>query len=440
MIWHFELGCEEHKMLIWNIVGLVWISVGAFAMSKEKNIINPVTIMCSIWGTIDILSSMQLYGLYEAKDEAYGYINLGVAFFLVGCVAARLKIVNRQKVKGSITISPKQYQLRERRCFLILIVCLMFLGYKVIQYRSAIFKSGLSLGAIQTSIGKDSTSVSGILNAIYFLIINPMMLALPTAVISDYYVRKKNIMLLVLCVALCVLRVMTSGGRQAFIQIFFYIFVALYFSKDAVRKKIGKIKQANQKKKMRVAILGAFIVLLLLTISRTSAVIKTIYLDFAMQPKMLEIWTDKIQKVGKNSYGIMALLGYIYPACYIIKNLLGLNGIPQAVQSAYDMRMATMSEWVSIGPNLIANAYVTCFWYFYHDAGVLGIIMGMSLCGYISCKIYRKVKRNPTSKNVCSYMFVAMAIFYTFGDFYPSNPYFIIGYLYAQKLLFKSKG
>ena len=427
-------------MMIWNIVGLVWISIGAFAMSKEKNIINPVTIMCSIWGTIDILSSMQLYGLYEAKGETYGCINLGVSFFLVGYITARLKVVNQRKARVSITISPKQYQLRERRCFLILIVCLIFLGYKVIQYRSAIFKSGLSLGAVQTSIEKESASVPGILNAIYFLIINPMLLALPTAVISDYYVRKKNTMLFFLCAVLCVLRVVTSGGRQAFIQIFFYIFVALYFSKDAVRKKIGEIKQANQKRKMRVAILGAFIVLLLLTISRTSAVIKTIYLDFAMQPKMLEIWIDKIQKVGHNSYGIMALLGYIYPACYIIKNFLGLNGIPQVVQSVYDMRMATMSEWVYIGPNLIANAYVTCFWYFYYDAGVLGIIIGMSLFGYISCKVYRKVKRNPTSKNVCSYMFVAMAIFYTFGDFYPSNPYFVLGYLYAQKLLFKSKG
>lgn len=426
-------------MLIWNIVGLAWLAVGALALVKEKNVINPVTIMCSLWGGINILSSMQLYGLYDAKSEVYGYISLGVFFFLVGYIFAIFPISKRKKYRTNTITIYKQYQLRKQRCFAFLIACLFFLGFKVIQYSEVISQSGFSLGSIQASVQQATMSFSGVLNAIYFLIVNPMLLALPAAVISEHYMRGKKTMLFALCVALCVLRVIISGGRQAFIQIFFYTFVALCFSKDAKRKKCVK-KKNSQKKKLYGAILGAFVVLLLLTISRTSAIIKTIYLDFAMQPTMLEIWIEKINNTGEKSYGVMTLLGLIYPLCYIVKNFFGLNGIPHVVQMAYDMRMVTMSEWVSIGPNLIANAYVTCFWYFYYDAGVFGIILGMFVCGYIACKMYKKAKSNPTSKNVCSYMFVAMAIFYTFGDFYPSNPYFVLGYLYAQMLLFKSQG
>lgn len=422
-------------MWIWNIVGLTWITIGVFFAAKEKNIINPVTIMCGMWGTIDILSNMHLYGLYEAKNKSYCYINLGIFFFFIGYAIAELKIIRPQKPKINIGISSKQYRIRERSCFVLLSICLAFLGYKAILYSTIIFKNGFSLGTIQTSIEQDTMSFSGWLNALSFLVINPMLLALPSVVISDYYVRKKNNKLLVLCVALCALRVLVSGGRQAFIQIFFYIFIALYFSKDTVKKNINKI---NQRKKMYAAIVGAVIVLLLLTISRTNAIIKTIYLDFAMQPVMLEIWMGKTQEISENSYGIMTLMGIVYPMCYILKNSLRLSGIPHIIQSAYDMKMATMAEWVQIGPNLIANAYVTCFWFFYYDAKIIGIIIGMFLCGGVSCKIYKKAKKMPTSKNVCSYIFVAMAIFYTFGDFYPSNPYYVLGYLYAQQLLFKS--
>lgn len=424
-------------MIIWIIVGIIWIIIGMLSIKKEKSIVNPIILLCVLWGFINIFSSIHLYGLYIAQPRTYYYINIGIAAFVMGYYLMKIATRNKGFVLKEIN-GKKLYSLRKNVCFIFLSLCILFLGYRFLKFSNIILRNGYSLGAIQTSVGENAASFSGILNAISFLIINPMLVALPAAIISDFYVRKRKPQLLILSILLCVFRVIVSGGRQAFIQLFLYIFISLSFVMDAIKKGLYKSKKKFNKKKMYfVTGLITIGVLLLLTLSRTSAVVKTIYLDFAMQPIMFEIWSKKIQDANMIAYGNATLLGIMYPICYMAKNLLGMSSVPQGIQQVYDMRLSTMSEWVQIGPNLSANAYVTCFWYFFYDARIYGIIIGMFISGCLAYNVYIKAKRKPTNRNICAYLFIVSAIFYSFGDFYPSNPYYILGFIYAEILMFR---
>lgn len=424
-------------MIIWLAIGVVWVIIGMFFIKKEGSMINPVTLLCVLWGTIDIFSSIHLYGLYVAKFRTYAYINIGIATFVLGYYWIKI-VTNNVGITLKNTRRKRIYCLRKRVCFVALAVCISFLGYKFLRFSNMILENGYSLGAIQVSVGQNEATFSGILNAISFLIVNPLLVGLPAAIISDYYVRKKNPQLLILSILLCLLRVLVSGGRQAFIQLFLYIFISLSFVADSIKKGWYFNKRKFNKKKMYIVTgICTVFVLLLLTMSRTSAIVKTIYLDFAMQPVMFEIWAEKVQGTNMFSYGKATFLGIIYPLCYIIKNFLGMTSIPYGIQTVYDMRLATMSDWAQIGPNLSANAYVTCFWYFFYDMRIYGIVIGMFVCGCLSYNIYIRAKRNPSSRNICAYILVATAIFYSFGDFYPSNPYYILGFIYAELLMFK---
>ena len=421
------------------IFGIILLLIAIYG-KREGRFLNPITLMCFLWGAINILSSLCLYTLYEASTYIYYYINGGVISFIIGYYFLKTMTHNKgvrfqigkRKLKG-------EYILNKRLCYVGITICLIFILMKLAQYRRILFSKGFSLGAIQAVLLDNSVGYSGWLNAISVLIVNPLMVAIPAAVIVDYFIRKKDKSLLLLAILLCVGKVILSGGRQAFIQIFLYSFIALNFSFDAIKKGLSeRIKAFNKRKSFFKVGLLTIVVLGVLTISRTSNVIKTIYLDFAMEPVMLEIWIDRIDASGQRAFGLCSTLGFVYPLFYILKNFLGIP-MPIQILNVYNMYISTMSEWVAIGSSLAANAYVTCFWYLYYDFGVLGIIMIMFICGMVSYNIYVHTCRVPNSKNTCTYVFLCMALFYTFGDFYPANMNFVLGYIYTQCFLYKKK-
>ena len=68
-------------MILFLVVCLIFSFVGYFS---EKKVLNPVTIMCTLWGMIILLSKLQLYGLYSVEKDIYEIIFNGVYTFIFG--------------------------------------------------------------------------------------------------------------------------------------------------------------------------------------------------------------------------------------------------------------------------------------------------------------------------------------------------------------------
>lgn len=422
--------------MIINCMAILCIALGIMGIKTEKIKLNPITIFSFLWGIIIFFSNMRLYTLYETDIEIYKYIIFGVISFVCGYYSFKIILKNKVLV---INKNKTTYKIRKKMCYMLLILCLLFIAKNIIVNRKILFKDGYNLASVQTAQQENDLSSTGIENAISFLIVNPMYISLNVAIIANFLLGDKDFKLFLCLIVLNIGRIITSGGRQSFIQFFFILLIIMSFSqhcKNLEKKIVKKIKG----KKTSVIFIGV-IVLIVLSLSRSSNIIKTIYLDFAMQPYMFEYWAKTLDSTNSIAYGLSSTMGFIYPVLYICKNFLRIfSEIPEFFSSIYNMNMLPIEKWIYIGHTLKANAYVSIFWYLYYDGRLIGILIGMFILGMISNNIYTiAIKRNDM-KNVSLYVMIAIMLFYSFGDMEFSKTNFAIAFIYIITIMFKRNG
>ena len=81
------------------------------------------------------------------------------------------------------------------------------------------------------------------------------------------------------------------------------------------------------------------------------------------------------------------------------------------------------------------NAFVTCFFYFYSDAGIAGVVLGSSIFGWLSGKIESAAIRYTNNKNVLFYLLFSQAIIKMFVRFELGNAAYIIAFIYLWLLI-----
>ena len=413
---------------------IVLLAIGIISIKTENTIANPITILYTIWGIILYNSYLQFYTLYSTSQIYYKYISVGLISF--GLVYFLLRIFFKKKyfvIKSNKGNSNCKYRLKKNLCLVLSIICVLVLVIRLMQNREILFRYGYNLASVQKVLQETETEKSGIFNAISFLLINPLFLALTVSLSVNYILGDKDRKLLIILILMTILRVITTGGRQAFIQLFFIILVCMSFRKNNVEK--NKIKIKNNLRNIAIFSTG-IIVLLLLTLSRTQSIVKTIYLDFAMQPYMFENWGNYIDDNSLCGYGVTFMIGFIYPIFYIVKNIFGIN-MPVLIENIYLTTMKPIEEWIYIGKTLKANAYVSIFWYFYLDGGLLAIIIEMIIISFISFNRFQKAKSNSNLRNVSLYIMIALSIFYSFGDFEFAKPNFAIAYIFLGLIIFE---
>lgn len=426
----------QEKMVKITVVTCLILTI--FGYKTEKNIINPITLLSFLWGLIVLLSSLRYCGLGEAPDKAYNWIMLGVVMFAAGYYILRHLSHNKIicfRVKKSRSTRDDIYSINYILCYICLIICLIYILYRISRYRTVILISGLK--AIGTMISENQVSDSGIINAIGFLIVNPMYLALTVVTGVDYWLGKRDRKLMILTLIMTVGRIFISGGRQPFIQLFLIWIVGISFSIDKYKNNLyGKIKSTGNKKKLILIIICAVLVFYLLSVSKTDVITKTIYLDFSMQPYMLGKWAASIN--GKYAYGFASLFGVMHPILYVSKNLFHIfSDMPVFFSDIYNNIQDTFIIWVRIGDHLSANAYASAFWYLYYDAREAGIAIGMFIFGIVSYNTYISAMRRKNLKNVSIYIMIVICIIYTFTDMEFSKASYVLALVYLYVILFR---
>ena len=185
--------------------------IAILGIKTEKNIINPLSIFTGVWGLIFVLSSFRLYTLNESQFSTYLIMFCGISFFVFGYYF--VKIPNIRLVSLGSNRGFADYKLNYRLCYVFLAICFFNIGMNLLFNRASIFKYGFTLGAIQLAL-KDSTEhLPKILNAISFLIANPMYTALTVVSITDMCVGGKNKKLFIGILILSLLRAFNILGR-----------------------------------------------------------------------------------------------------------------------------------------------------------------------------------------------------------------------------------
>lgn len=404
----------------------------------EQKILNPVTVICTIWGMIIYLSSLMLFTLHEAQDEIYRWILWGLISYIIGYYTVRFFLKNG-KIRFKVGKHPLTYDVMVsyQRVYILYYICIGYILYRITRYGAAIIRAGFNLSAIGAVMSEANIGDTGLINAIGFLIATPLFLPLTVFLTVDFWMGKRDKKTLILTIIMTLGRIVIYGGRHPVIQLFTAMVIALTFSYSKYQNQFyEKAKSFGKKKGLLPTVVVGALLFGYLTFTKTTAVSKTLYLDFAMQPYMLQYWAESIG--NQYAFGFASLFGFIHPILYVLKNLFHVfSDFPDFFAIIYNNIQGTFNNWIPIGTTLKANAYASSFWYLYYDGRIFGIVLGMFIWGIVSYVSFIKAKRYTSLLNVANYIMMSEAIIYTFTDmeFYKAS--YVLGFFYLNLLIYR---
>ena len=272
----------------------------------------------------------------------------------------------------------------------------------------------------------------------YYLLVDPLTVAIPICAISDFIFGEKDKKLLILAVVLTVVKTIANTTRSTLgILIVYFAVGSMMFIKIngydvGLRKFIKK-----RKKQILFACIVAVVAFVYMTIARGSDVWDNLWTDFALPTSLFEYWKKVVDDQNVHGYGLGSLNGFVYPVFYFLKNIFKIP-IPEYVEAIHTIANDTESfVWAS--NTVTANAYVSIYWYFYMDFRYIGILAGMLLVGYFSERTYRDTLYYKGAKNFSIYCFFLHMVIFSIVRMPFTIVSSALGFLFVAFILYKKK-
>lgn len=407
------------------------------AWHHYKDIMNPVTIFCALWGFITFLAKLQLYGLFVAEQRTFLIVFIGILFYTIGCAMPKIIRVRRNgngrvRLQGAAQINDWILI-----CFYVITVLFLLIDLLIVV---PLLLSGVSLADIRRMLDDPNSALlirrSAIEGILRNFISTPFsVIAYPIGLI--YFRGKKRYggFFLLSGVIITILRLMTDGGR--IILIFAIIFTLAILRREAIVFVKNSYKKHKNKYKLGMVVFVALLIVLFIwsTTQRTSESIgQHLYYYLTMCFPYFDGKIIQIDSAGIHTWGAISLHGFTTPFLMLLKNLLGMP-YPNWYQLAADWQNS-FNESVQIASNRSLNAFSTLFSQMYLDAGVLGVIIISFLFGWTCKRAYQAFRSsNASPKDVAKYALLIVCIATSFVRLQFNQVLFAMGYLYINLFL-----
>lgn len=411
------------------IVSTLCMGICYTAFKREKNIYNPITIFAAIWSVIIFGASLRLFGIYEPTKEAKSIIYIGVFSFLFGCLF--YKVLNRKLINTYKISKEEVFDIPYRKIYCLYSIAIIIFLIKSIQSIELLFQ-GYDLYYIRyLAESEESIKSLGVFDILYAYIAKPIVyLIIPISAVS--YFSKKDKKLTVFTILIIILQVLTDGGRFILLYFIFHYVFSFYIFNQKIRIS------AKQKRRIVIMITLLTIAIIYITISRGSSIFYNLYTYTVGCVPHLSVRIEKFKMTNLYTYGCSSMQGFIRPFLTILEKIGLFESFPLLVSRA-DFYTTSVEDLIYIGNGIPYNAFVTIFYYFYLDMGILGVIIGSFAYGYISYKIYINMKRKFILKNIVLYLMIIKTILTSMVRFQFTHFIFGLSIIYIHLLFLKVK-
>lgn len=378
-------------------------------MHNNKNRHNPMFIFNLEWGLILGLALFNTSGFNTISEYTAFIILLGVIGFNLGIFCSS-NIMGNKYSYNSIKIE-RFIQMPANRLIVeaIFIFPTIYLATKMMKVLPML-KAGLSYGYIRVQYWTTKTIVTGGFD--YFLnntVCKACELVLVTYLLLEIFQKKLKIRHLLLAICTIALEVFIAGGRMILLETIFAI--AIIFSISGISYNIPKNFRKRIKKFLYVMILISILGIVFMTGDRQSdmSVIGAAVSNFTLCLPLMDYLIDIVHITGNMTYGFVFFRGIFELIC-TFTGPLGIFEFPTIINQLDKYT----NPFYPIGDSQTANAYTSMFFDFYLDFRLLGVIVGALIFGFIAQRMYLKMRKYPSDKNIIMYIIFAKAILYSF--------------------------
>lgn len=419
-----------------NIYIIILLVVMLYSIKKEKNIYNPLTVFTGIWALTMLLSSLQLYELYETSERAYLMAFLGCIFFALGVGTRKKMKIKTQKIAG--INSAMEYELNYKFLLTFYTAILVFTA-SLASVSIALLMRGVSMETIRFNYRNVEAGLV-IDNNLSYIIENYFVqasvfasTALIPVVLGDKQSLKKWILLLELLL-LQVLYIFVSGARSFLIDVAFLFIIYILINRK-FRASFREYYNKIPKFVVRVIVIGAIAVVVFMTTLRKGeerSILRELYRYIAISFPLFDAKLNMAAEPGHIfTHGWTLLNGFTKPLFYAFRRFTHIpypSGLTEAIS-----QIAANNDFLYVGGGR-ANSFVTIFYYMYMDFGVLGIIVESFLYGYFCQSSYKSMVINPNRRSQAFYLLVTIGIVLSFTRLH----FTAHRYVYAFVILFFS--
>lgn len=393
---------NERRVCLQYIAIIFSILVAFLGYLKNKDIYNPLTILFSIFGLILFFASLHLYGLYRASQYTYTIIFVGLISFFIGYCFIEL-IKTKKPYSGTKYFDFFKYTIRYKLLYYICFIIIIFLSYRTMQVIEA-----LSQGHSMSVIRSDAYSIINVsdwYSIISQYVVKPIVFALIPLTVIDFFIGKKK--LVVITLIIIVLTALGDGGRFIFLYILAQVLITAIIFKD----RIGFSNKIVFNRKMKLSVISLFIVISIAIFNITelrgvsSSFFRHIYFYTAGCIPHLDY---RLNLLESYTYGITFFRGYI-TTLLVFLNGTGILNYPNFFTEA--VQLAHVEDRVLIASDSYYNAFVTPFFYFYLDGGLIGVIISSFVYGIIFALSYYFVKNKRNILNVAIFLLLMQGAF-----------------------------
>ncbi|MFB9974852.1 oligosaccharide repeat unit polymerase [Allobacillus sp. SKP2-8] len=387
----------------------------------EKKFYNPLTLFSALWAIILFGSHFELFGFTGVTSFTYLIILIGIVSYFIGYYSFKL-ISNKNKL---LIRKPLKYNKKHELNIMFSVILVVSLVVLIMTTRNSVtlLLQGYTLHDIRYIVGMDRFN-SGVINILFAYIVNPFTILVIPISAFYFYKEKRNLKYLYIAIILIVLNIITDGGRFVLLYIIINYIVA-YFIMKKTQKQSFKFKR---KVSLYLIVLFSVFSIVYVTLAREASILETIYSYLIGAVSHLSYRLETFDNYNLYTYGFSSLQGFVRPLFVVLQNI-GFNSLPELVARAEDITMA-LEEPVLIGEGVRFNAFITMFYYFYIDLGILGVTIGSFLYGILASFSYFKVTKEINLVNVSVYLLIVQSLLTSMVRFQFSSFSFALCFVY----------
>lgn len=388
-----------------------------FVYRISKNFSHPIILFGGLWMCCLVCAGLRLYGMRPFSNDSVIIVLLGLAGFVIGVLIAYYvkthswKLVltdssdkNLIRQKSFDVTQFLNYKLTSRAMYLCLF-CAYAGIFVLLFYVLRNLAHGVPYSYIRNmyyGYGKAKKLIpSTFINTFLNWISVPSLYALIPIAMVNVFEKKGNKLFSVFVFLAVALYIFGSAGR--------FMLLFLVIQGISMIKFYGKRIPKKMKKKVIIAVSAVVFILLIITKIRASGSagkkVNSFYAYLSIPVYLLDYWLGRSGGIrlhgGAFFYGVLSFFNYF-------TSKLGFD-IP-LYRQAYEVIQVTQDKWVKVFPNEWYNAYVSMFYYFYIDFGIIGVIAGCMLFGYVCYIVYDKAFGKKNKKALIYYMLLIQCI------------------------------
>ncbi len=420
------------------LCSIITLLLGTAVYLRDKKIYNVGAVFGFFWGIILLLSSLSLFGLYKSSNRTYLFIMTGVICFCIGEIVGE-KFTFSLGYKKISLLKRNKNAVNVKMFYFLFFICLICLlpDIKMILY---FIQNGFDLNRIYYSIAISSADAkSGILNVsfgsnmqqIIKTYIGYPLLYLLISISLLCFMKNREKKYILCMLFLTMIRFLADLKRTLLVMLilmFVFFFILL---KDAQNHRYSDYKVLNKFKKRYIFIGLCGFVFIYIIISKLRrgnneanfSFLKNLYFYYIGCVKYFDLRIDSWSELNiSHTLGFFSLRGLVSPICSTLEQM-GVN--IKLFTDASDALASLHNIVYSVADDQRFNSYATAFYEFYIDGGIIGIILGSAIFGWLGGKYYSDYK-NTHSLMSCLKLGYFISIFLLFSMLQISS---IINYL-----------